>query len=276
MRIPTAQVFEFGRAASALGNQVKRFGETLRAVESVNDTQELRPGGRSWEHWVRVPLIHTRVRNGISRVGTWDNSYGILVSARRIAGGSYVFAMFVQQIYVGLGAPASADEVEAITRAWQWVTYLLGGRLDLIPADFTKQQVVDRMLIDRSIELRESGPAGARLTHEWFESCARQGVLGVPVPVWFVHALGRRAILTGLTEHPEFAATILECSNIRLRVLPDSFVRLVGFLKFILAQFTRIGPIGKSFERVGAAITANLIEQLQSGRRITLRVRSHS
>jgi hypothetical protein len=257
-----AHVLDFGGGLKRNGGQVKRFRETLRGVTSVNDVDALRPEGSAWEQWVRIRLIHSRVRMGISRTGEWDYRVGTPVSALRIAGGSYVFASFVPQVYLSVGASASSAELVAMTRVWQWITYLLGGPLEFLLDDLRQQEVVNRRLLDHTM-ITASDPVGTRLAQEWFLCCARDGILGVRVPLWFVLALARRAVLGGLPRDPDFAAAIIDYLQIPRHRLADGFVAVVSLFMRALARVGRWRAARGHFERVGEALTSRLIRRLE-------------
>ncbi|MCZ8379372.1 oxygenase MpaB family protein [Mycobacterium sp. CPCC 205372] len=257
-----AHVLDFGGGLRRNGGQVKRFRETLRGVTSVNDVEALKPGGRAWEQWVRIRLIHSRVRMGISRTAEWDYRVGVPVSALRIAGGSYVFASFVPQVYLSVGATASAQEIEAITRVWQWITYLLGGPLEFLLGDLDEQEVVNRKLLEHTM-ITSSDPVGTRLAHEWFLCCARDGILGVRVPLPFVHALARRAVIGGLPREPGFAAAVIDYLQIPRHPVADRFVTIMTVFMRALARCGRWRPVRNIFELVGEALTSRLIRRLE-------------
>jgi hypothetical protein len=256
-----SRVLDFGGELRRNGGQVKRFRETLRGVTSVNDVDALKPGGSAWEQWVRIRLIHSRVRMGIARTNEWDYGVGTPVSALRIAGGAYVFASFVPQVYVSVGAVATDEEIEAITRVWQWITYLLGGPLEFLREDLAEQELVNRKLLDHTI-VTTSDPVGTRLAREWFLCCARDGILGVPVPLWFVLALARRAVLGGLPRDPHFAAVIIDYLQIPRNAAADGFVAIVTAFMRVLARVGRLPGATRVFECVGEALTSRLISRL--------------
>jgi hypothetical protein len=257
-----AHVLDFGGGLKRNGGQVRRFRETLRGVTSVNDVDALRPGGSVWEQWVRIRLIHSRVRMGISRTADWDYSVGTPVSALRIAGGSYVFASFVPQVYLSVGAAASEEEMEAITRVWQWVTYLLGGPLEFLVEDLREQERLNRKLLKHTM-VNQSDEIGTRLAHEWFLCCARDGILGVRVPLWLIMALARRAVVGGLPRDPDFAAVVIDYLQIPRNIAADGLVTILTACMRLLAKVGNWRRMTRVFEQVGDVLTTRLIKRLE-------------
>jgi hypothetical protein len=132
----------------------------------------------------------------------------------------------------------------------------------LIVENLAEQEMLNRTLLDRTI-VTESDPVGTRLAQEWFSCCARDGILGVRVPLWFILALARRAVIGGLKTEPDFAAVIIDYLQIPRNVAADSLVTALTAAMSLLARVGRLGPATRIYERVGDYVTSRLIKRLE-------------
>ncbi|BAX97830.1 hypothetical protein MSTE_02520 [Mycobacteroides stephanolepidis] len=245
-----AGVLDFSGRLGYGGDISRRYWETLRGVVDGSKVEDIKPGGSSWARWVRIRLMHSRVRIGISRSGTWDYGLGTPISAASISGGVYTFANYPVQAARGLGGYFSQREFDAMTRQWQWVTLLQGAPPELVPADISDQHRLSRQLFRERYQ-RPATDAALRLTDYYYESIGAL-LSGVKLPRWLTNAIASRSLTHGMSDIPSIASRIavdLEIPN------PPISARLLSALAFansIFANACRWQPLGK---RVAEAIT---------------------
>lgn len=76
----------------------RRYWETARGFMGALDVDGMRPGGASWEHWVRIRLMHTMIRLGIERGGRWDYTEGAPISQLATASCAHIFGTYRVEI----------------------------------------------------------------------------------------------------------------------------------------------------------------------------------
>lgn len=172
----------------------QRIWETLAGLATTRSVEAMKPGGSGWEQWVRIRIMHTKVRIGVKRSGKWDYenavSPGGPISAVGTAGGVYLFGEFNAQVAEGLGGSVSQFEFAASIRMWQWVAIILGSPPELIGATLEEQRYLNRLL---GLKILRPGPAARELTQSLYD-----GMKTVPVvkflPRKLYESLGRRAM----------------------------------------------------------------------------------
>ncbi|TGD86306.1 DUF2236 domain-containing protein [Mycolicibacterium sp. CH28] len=252
-----AHVLDFSGRLGRDGDQVRRFWETIRATLSAFDIDAMRPGGESWARWIRVRLMHTRVRLGIARSGTWDYGDGAPISALNIAGGVYTFGTFLLLAGTSLGARPSQPEYTATLRLWQWVTHLQGGPGELILENLDDQNASDRDLIRYLYRPTE---AGRRLTADWID-CVAAGLDGNPLPKWLVQAAVRHALTGSLTGMPELASKAADDMHIPRNRGAGHIVRGIAALNALIGWAGHLGLLRTRIERYGHNAAAKSVAQ---------------
>jgi hypothetical protein len=121
----------------------RRLWETASGFLSVLDVDSLAPGGDSWEKWVRIRLMHSKVPLGVSRSGTWDYTNGGPISSLATAAGVYLFGEFRANLILGMGGRGTPAELAACIRTWQWVATILGSPPELIGRSIAEQRFLD-------------------------------------------------------------------------------------------------------------------------------------
>lgn len=260
-----AHVLEFSGRLGRDGDQRRRYWETIRATLSAYDVDAMRPGGTSWSRWIRIRLMHTRVRIGISRTGTWDYRHGTPVSALNIAAGLYTFATYTLLAGQSLGARPTEREITGTLRLWQWVAYLQGAPPDLLLADLKEQQESDRELIRHLY--RPTG-AACRLTEDWVD-CVSTGLGGPPLPKRLVQAAIRHVLAGSLRGMPDLAARVADDLDIPRNRYAAHVVRGIAALNLLIGQAGRVPTLGRRLEQFGRRVTTRSVERGLEGNEAT-------
>lgn len=127
-------------------NVVRRMFESAEMFFGVLDTEELRPGGTVWETCVRVRLMHTMVRLGVSRSGVWPLP-GKPINALNTAAGPVFFGSMILDRLRSLGAAISPDEADGYYLIWRYVTRLLGVPPELLGNTAAEQRALDERIL---------------------------------------------------------------------------------------------------------------------------------
>lgn len=192
-----ARVLAFTSRLTDSGDAERRLWETFSGILTSWDVEGLRPGGDAWKTWVRIRLMHTRVRMGIIRSGRWDWSTGGPISQVGTAGGHFLFADFRTNVIVALGGHCTPEERVATARVWQWITHLMGAMPELLGPTMADQRILEHKLF---AILYESGPTTRMLTENLINGFTRARFFRV-LPRGFHEALGRYAMHEALKDY---------------------------------------------------------------------------
>lgn len=251
-----AHVVDFSGRLGREGDQRRRFWETIQATVSAYDIEAMKPGGESWKRWIRVRLMHTRVRTGISRSGSWDCRNGTPISALSTTGGIYAFATYFLRAGPALGARPTPSESLATLRLWQWVAYLQGAPLELILEDIDEHDCSDRQIVRH---LYGPTDVGRRLTADWID-CVSAGLSGHRVPKWFVRTAIGDSLSASMTGMPELAATVATDMGIPQNGLASFALRGVTVANAMLASH-RIEILQRAIESIGRRAIARSVRK---------------
>lgn len=252
-----AHVLDFSGRLGRNGDQTRRYWETIRGTLSAYDVDAMRPGGASWSRWIRIRLMHSRVRIGISRTGTWDYRDGAPVSALNIAAGLYTFATYILLAGQSMGASPTEREIVGTLRLWQWVAYLQGAPTELLLEDLDEQEASDRELIRH---LYRPTAAGRRLTEDWID-CVSTGLGGPALPKWFIQAVLRRVLAASLKEMPELAERVGDDLGIPGGRRAAYAVGGIATLNLIIGQAGRLPFLGRWLEQFGRWASTRSVEK---------------
>jgi hypothetical protein len=116
----------------------RRLGETARWALVATRPGALRPGGAGIRATVRLRLVHALVRAHLRAAGDWDTfNWGEPLSVGdTIATGVVGFFVYPLRGLEDIGVRFSADELEAMTHLWSYISFLMGGREEYLPRSF--------------------------------------------------------------------------------------------------------------------------------------------
>lgn len=128
-----------GRLTQSDADFARRFWETATGFIGALDVQEMRPGGRQWQNWVRIRLLHTMIRLGILGSGRWDVSSGMPISQSATASGAHIFGRYRVSIIRSCGGWVSGEEQASFELMWRWIARIEGANSELLGATQEEQ-----------------------------------------------------------------------------------------------------------------------------------------
>ena len=143
----------------------RRLAETGAWVGQATRPGALRPGGEGIRETVHIRMVHALVRAQIERSGKWDTAnWGEPISiGDTMATGIIGFFTYPIEGLMDLGVDYSADELEAMTHLWSWITYLMGVPKEYLPGSYEEAirlaragADLDRVKIDGADELLDA------------------------------------------------------------------------------------------------------------------------
>jgi hypothetical protein len=143
----TAEVFAATGRLREGGDYGRRVFETARGFISTFDVDGMRPGGRQWETWVRIRLMHTMVRVGLVRSGNWKLD-GAPISSLSLGAGVFLFGWYRAAIAEWVSGPTSELEVRSWIRMWQWIARLQGAPVECIQGSLAVQKDIDGRILN--------------------------------------------------------------------------------------------------------------------------------
>lgn len=169
----TAAVMESTGRLGQRGDYRRRFWETATGFIGALDVDEMRPGGREWEKWVRIRFLHTMIRLGIRRSGRWElDSMPIGQDAKAAA--THIFGPYRVNIIRYFGGRVTQAEEDSFALMWRWVSRLQGVNNQLLgrthDEQFRIQTRLHQFLYGPSATSRELTAAvidGAAATREY-------------------------------------------------------------------------------------------------------------
>ncbi|MGN6160734.1 MAG: hypothetical protein ACTHOG_03420 [Marmoricola sp.] len=125
------------------GDYPRRMWESFTGFIGGYDVDGMRPGGKEWERWVRIRIMHTRVRMGVLSSGKWPrDGRPIPISALGAVGGAYVFGIYRANL-CRLFSRASDEEISSYALMWRWIARILGAPPELLADDDLCQLRID-------------------------------------------------------------------------------------------------------------------------------------
>jgi hypothetical protein len=116
----------------------RRLGETARWAVVATRPGGLRHGSAGLRATVRLRLVHALVRAHLRAAGDWDTfNWGEPLSVGdTVATGVIGFFVYPLRGLEDIGVRYTADELEAMTHLWSYISFLLGGREEYLPRSF--------------------------------------------------------------------------------------------------------------------------------------------
>lgn len=145
-----------GRLANG-GDFRRRFWETATGFIGALDVDAMKPGGKSWEAWVRIRFMHTMIRLGIERAGNWDLPCAP-ISQVPSACTAHMFGPYRVNVIRYFGGVVSQEEADSFSLMWRWVARIEGVNNQLLgrttEEQFHLQKVMHGFLFDPTEDAR--------------------------------------------------------------------------------------------------------------------------
>jgi hypothetical protein len=118
----------------------RRLGETSRWVLQATRPGALHPGAEGLRQTVRIRLVHALVRRHLHASGAWDTAnWGEPISVGdTLATGIIGFFTYPVAGLRDIGLDYSADELEAMTHLWAWISHLMGVPEAYLPTTYAE------------------------------------------------------------------------------------------------------------------------------------------
>ena len=155
-------------------------------------------GDIEFSAWVRIRLLDTKARMGVSRSGTWDYTNGGPISSLGTAAGVYLFGEFRAKLILGMGGRGTPAELAACIRTWQWVATILGSPPELIGRSIAEQRFLD---VKIGTWVLKPGENSRLLTRSALNGVATM-MFARRIPKPMHEALGRYAMRVALRDSP--------------------------------------------------------------------------
>lgn len=254
-------MFSTGRLGKD-GDFERRFWETSTGFIGVLDVDDMKPGGKQWQMWVRIRLLHSMVRLGILSSGKWDNPPrpSMPISAIGSAIGPAIFGDLRTDVVRAFGY-ATDEERDSAARMWQWVAKVLGCPPELLPPDLADQRQLTMRIFDRFY-----GPSDESRDYAAYvyEGLGKMRSMPFPEPVHM--ALGR--YLMSIPTLPSRDGQ-LTADNLGLRRQPllDAMIRGSALGMRGLTQAYRIRLVADTASRLGKMLIDKAVELGLGGQR---------
>jgi hypothetical protein len=172
-----------------------RMTETLRWIATVTAPGNMRRDRAGFAYSIRVRMVHSAVRFGVSRSPKWQwNDWGLpITNTDLFFTSSNVFCANVVQALERLGVQFSAQEKEDIFALWRYIGYVMGVPDDLNFVDAADSRRKNEVVM--AVE-REPDDANRILLHSLLEYTATATDGYQPFPQWIVGRLTREHKLT--------------------------------------------------------------------------------
>ncbi|MEA1229539.1 oxygenase MpaB family protein [Acinetobacter sp. IRS14] len=127
------------------GDFVRRIWETAAGFIGVIDIEGMKPGGKQWEMWVRIRLMHSMVRLGLGVSNKWVGvRKGVPISVTGAIAGVYVMGRLRSKVMRAFGY-VTKEELNSSIRIWQWVGKILGVPQEFFLQDFQQIKRLDQL-----------------------------------------------------------------------------------------------------------------------------------
>lgn len=117
----------------------RRFWESASGFVGALDVDGMRPGGRRWEEWVRIRLLHTQIRMGIRRSGLWNEAVSTPISQAATAAGAHIFGTYRVKLMEHFGARPTPEEGASFSLMWRWIARIEGANTELLGTTAAEQ-----------------------------------------------------------------------------------------------------------------------------------------
>jgi len=238
------------------GDFERRAWETATGFIGVLDVDGMKPGGKQWEMWVRIRLMHSMVRMGILSRGKWDNPPrpSSPVSAIGTGIGPSLFGDLRTGVIRAFGYATDA-EADSAARMWQWTAKILGAPPELILRNLDDQ----RHVIDRIFDMFYAPSSESRDYARYVYAGLGQMTAGV-VPTSVHIAIGR--YLLSLKDLPtKSGQTTADALELPRQPVLDATVGLSALSVRIFSQVYRIKPIANIASKIGFIAIKKIVER---------------
>lgn len=261
----------------------RRMWETFTSFIGALDVEELRPGGEQWALWVRIRIMHTRVRMGLVSSGKWDPNRRTAASALEAATPIHLFGGYRALLW-GLFGYVTPEEVESAGLTWRWICKLVGAPPEFLAPTFAEQLAMDMRIDiwvtacnDNSRALMSAAMAGMRhmfpynlLPRSVHEAVARV-VMSPDV------LLGRQLddLIAKAPAHLELPSLVEEASTVFASIADDMAIPRHPILERVVlgaaavlrgfSQLQRVPVLAGVFERVGDRILESVLQKGLAG-----------
>jgi len=162
---------------SRSGDFRRRYWETATGFVGALDVDGMKPGGASWEKWVRIRFLHTMIRMGILRSGRWSLPTAMPIGQVASAATAHIFGPFRVNIIRYFGGAVSREEEDSFALMWRWVARIEGANNQLLGRTHAEQfRLQSRM----HQFLYEKSPAAIEMTASVVEGSATMKAFLLP------------------------------------------------------------------------------------------------
>lgn len=125
------------------GDYRRRYWETATGFVGALDVDGMKPGGERWVQWVRIRLLHTMIRLGIRRSGSWSLGE-IATPISQVAGAAtaHIFGHYRVNIIKYFGGVVTPEEADSFALMWRWVARIEGANNQLLGRTLIEQRVL--------------------------------------------------------------------------------------------------------------------------------------
>ena len=165
-----------------------RMTETLRWITTVTTPGNLRRYSPGFAYAMRVRLVHSAVRFGVSRSPKWQwHNWGLpITNTDLFFTSSNVFCANVVQALERLGTRFTTQEREDIFALWRYIGYLMG-----VPDELNLMDAADSLEKNAVVLAVEKAPDAANqmLLHSLLQYTATATDGYQPFPAWIINRL---------------------------------------------------------------------------------------
>lgn len=170
------------------GDYGRRYWETATGFVGALDVDGMMPGGERWIQWVRIRFLHTMIRMGIERSGTWPlTGSATPISQLATAAATHIFGPYRVNIIRYFGGHATPEEADGFALMWRWVSRIEGANNQILGRTHEEQlQLQSRMhqflygRSDAAVEMTRNVVDGSATMHSfhlprrWHQAVVRQ------------------------------------------------------------------------------------------------------
>ncbi len=238
------------------GDFERRAWETATGFIGVLDVEGMKPGGKQWEMWVRIRLMHSMVRMGVLSRGKWENPprSSSPVSAIGTGIGPTLFGDLRSAVTRAVGY-ATDEEVDSAAKMWQWTSKLLGAPPELILRNLEDQRKLSKRMFDLFYAPSNESKEYASYVYTGLGQMT-SGVVSSKV-----HTAIGRYLLSSPSLPLTGDETIADALGLPRQPLLDVSVKVGAAAIRTMSQIYRIKPIANIASRVGLIAINKTVEQ---------------
>jgi hypothetical protein len=245
-------LFATGRMTKE-GDFRRRTWETATGFIGATDVDGMKPGGKRWEAWVRIRLMHTMVRLGVLARGNWKATAvrpSMPIAVTGTAAGIFLFGVYRSQIMKAFGYATDA-EIDSATRMWQWIAKILGAPPEMLYEDLNEQRRFDKLQMEYLYSPTELSREFTALTYKGLGEM-REFLLPQQVHA----AIGRYVLSPRWTNFPgsRKEVNVADDLGIPKQLLLDAAVAGTAVVIRTISQLNRIKPVRQATAVVGAVV----------------------